>query len=477
MKELITKPEASATGAATTSVTKGQPWRISRFLTREFSITEASLILMASFFASAVLGALRQVLFNAQFGVGMDANAYYAAFRLPDTLFNLIAGGTLSNAMIPVLLGTVRKDGQAAGYRLISLVLTSLMVTMVVIVLLLVIFTPAFVHYVLAPGFDAETAALTVTLTRIKLLQPLILAVSSVATAVLNSRSQFFLPAISVITHNLTLIGGIWLARICPELGVFGPTNGTVFGAVLQVLILWPGLLVLRGQQWLRWDPTDPRLREVVLLLIPNGLSAVVNYGGAIIDTAFASLTATFIALPALYNAMLLANLPVTLLGYAVGLAAFPRFAARAEAGEWRAMRRLVLLVLGIACSLSLVAMGSIYWLGRDLIRILFEHGEFTADAGDQTYRVLVIYALGLPIHIGTEILSRGLIALRDTRTPLFTNIGQLISRATIMSYLIGEIGLFAIPIAFIASSTLETIALGTVYLFKLHRRIAATPA
>ena len=477
MKELITKPEASATGAATTSVTKGQPWRISRFLTREFSITEASLILMASFFASAVLGALRQVLFNAQFGVGMDANAYYAAFRLPDTLFNLIAGGTLSNAMIPVLLGTVRKDGQAAGYRLISLVLTSLMVTMVVIVLLLVIFTPAFVHYVLAPGFDAETAALTVTLTRIKLLQPLILAVSSVATAVLNSRSQFFLPAISVITHNLTLIGGILLARIFPELGVFGPTIGTVFGAVLQVLILWPGLLVLRGQQWLRWDPTDPRLREVVLLLIPNGLSAVVNYGGAIIDTAFASLTATFIALPALYNAMLLANLPVTLLGYAVGLAAFPRFAARAEAGEWRAMRRLVLLVLGIACSLSLVAMGSIYWLGRDLIRILFEHGEFTADAGDQTYRVLVIYALGLPIHIGTEILSRGLIALRDTRTPLFTNIGQLISRATIMSYLIGEIGLFAIPIAFIASSTLETIALGTVYLFKLHRRIAATPA
>ena len=297
------------------------------------------------------------------------------------------------------------------------------------------------------------------------------------ATAILNSRSQFFLPAISVITHNLTLIGGILLARIFPELGVFGPTIGTVFGAVLQVLILWPGLLVLRGQPWLRWDPTDHRLREVVLLLIPNGLSAVVNYGGAIIDTAFASLTATFIALPALYNAMLLANLPVTLLGYAVGLAAFPRFADRAESGEWRAMRRLVLLVLGIACSLSLVAMGSIYWLGRDVIRLLFEHGEFTADAGDQTYRVLVIYALGLPIHIGTEILSRGLIALRDTRTPLFTNIGQLISRAAIMSYLIGEIGLFAIPIAFIASSTLETIALGTVYLLKLQRRIAAMPA
>lgn len=461
----------------TTAHTAKRSWRLMSFLTREFSITEASLILMISFFASAVLGALRQVLFNAQFGVGMDANAYYAAFRLPDTLFSLIAGGTLSNAMIPVLIGTYRKDGEAAWYRLISLVLTSLIGAMVVIVTLLLIFTPAFVNYVLAPGFDQETANLTIALTRVKLFQPLILAIGSVATAVLNSRSQFLLPALSVVSHNLTLIGGILLARVFPEIGVFGPTLGTVAGAVLQVLILWPGLQVLRGHQWLTWAPDDRRLREVVYLLIPNGLSSVVNYGGAIIDTAFASLTATMIALPALYNAMLLANLPVTLLGYAVGLAAFPRFADRAEAGEWRAMRRMVLLVLGIACGLSLVAIGGIYWLGRDVVRLLFERGEFTAEAGDVTYRVLLIYAVGLPIHIGTEILSRGLIALRDTRTPLFTNIGQLISRATIMSLLIGEMGLFAIPIAFIASSALETIALGIIYLRKLSRRIALTTA
>ena len=83
--------------------------------TREFSIAEASFILMASFFTSALLGAVRQVLFNAQFGVGVEANAYYAAFRLPDTLFSLIAGGALSSAMIPVLLSTVREGGREAG--------------------------------------------------------------------------------------------------------------------------------------------------------------------------------------------------------------------------------------------------------------------------------------------------------------------------------------------------------------------------
>src|SRR5436309_11734403 len=102
--------------------------RIPRFqlaglLTREFSIAEATFILMASFFFSAMLGAVRQILFNAQFGAGAQASAYYAAFRLPDTLFSLIAGGALSSAMIPVLLSTTSEDGEQAGRRLTNLVL------------------------------------------------------------------------------------------------------------------------------------------------------------------------------------------------------------------------------------------------------------------------------------------------------------------------------------------------------------------
>lgn len=439
----------------------------------KFTITEASILLMVSFFASAVLGAVRQALFNAQFGVSMDANAYYAAFRLPDTLFTLIAGGTLSNAMIPVLLGTWRKGGNDAGYRLVSLVVTTLMAVMVVIILLLEAFTPLFVRYILAPGFDAETAQLTVTLTRIKLLQPLILSIGSVATAILNSQNRFLLPAVSITTYNLTLIGGILLARVYPALGVYGPTIGTICGAILQVVILWPGFAGLRGRTWLVWQPSDPSLREVVRLLIPNGLSAMVNYTGTIVDTAFASLTTQLITLPAIYNASLLANLPVTLLGYAVGLAAFPRLADRAEAQAWPQLVRLLLQVLGVVCSLSLLAILTIYVLGRFVVRALFEHGEFTAVAGDATYAALLLYSLGLPSHIATEIMSRGLIAMRDTRTPLFTNIGQLIGRATIMAIFVPRIGLYAIPLAFVTSSTLETIALAIVLTIKLRRRLA----
>jgi len=458
---------------------QGGLWRmlrtlqLRRIIHYEFSITEASVILMATYFLSAVMGAVRQMLFNSAFGVSMEANAYYAAFRLPDTLFTLIAGGTLSNAMIPVLLGTRRQEGLVAAQRLVSMVLTTLLAVMVVIILLLEIFTPFFVRYILAPGFDAETAQLTVTLTRIKLLQPLILCIGSVATAVLNSRNQFLLPAISILSYNISLIAGILAARVYPELGVYGPTLGTVVGAFLQVALLWPGFVVLRGHAWLTWAPHDRHLREVVLLLIPNGLSAVVNYAGTIVDTAFASLTAQLITLPAIYNASLLANLPVTLLGYAVGLAAFPRLAARAEAKAWQPLARLLVQVLLVVCTLSIAAFATIYLVGRDVIRLLFERGEFTAVAGDATFAALLLYALGLPSHIATEIVTRGLIAMRDTRTPLFTNAGQLLTRTTLMAILVPRMGLYAIPLALVISSTLETIVLSIILAIKLRHRLA----
>ena len=98
---------------------------------------------MASFFVSALLGAVRQVLFNAAFGAGAEASAYYAAFRLPDTLFSLIAGGALSSAMIPVLLRTIQEDGADAGRRLTNLVLTALLAVFALVVLVGELFTPA----------------------------------------------------------------------------------------------------------------------------------------------------------------------------------------------------------------------------------------------------------------------------------------------------------------------------------------------
>src|SRR5207244_2712473 len=154
--------------------------------------------------------------------------------------------------------------------------------------------------------------------------------VGSVATAVLNSRNRFLLTALSIASHNLALIAGIIASRIFPELGIYGPTWGVVGGALLQVLILLPGLSDGPFHVNRSWDLSNKRLREVIRLLIPNGLAVGVGYAGFILDTAFASEAREAAALPALHNAWLLVGLPIALLGQAVGHAAFPRLAAHA---------------------------------------------------------------------------------------------------------------------------------------------------
>ena len=109
------------------------------------------------------------------------------------------------------------------------------------------------------------------------------------ATAVLNSRNQFLLTGLSIVSHNISLIASILAIRFFPGLGIYGPTLGVLGGAALQVLILLPGLRSRRTPLGLSWSLRDRRLREVIRLLIPNGLAVAVGYAGFILDTSFAS--------------------------------------------------------------------------------------------------------------------------------------------------------------------------------------------
>lgn len=123
-------------------------------------------------------------------------------------------------------------------------------------------------------------------------------------------------------------------------------------------------------------------------------------------------------------------------------------------------------------------ALLGLIFLGRPTIRILFEHGKFDAAAGSLTYSVLVVYAVALPAYVGTEVITRGLIALRDTRTPLLTNTLQLAGRAAILALLIGKVGVVAIPIAFAVTAAIETVTLETVLLLKMqHWMKGSNPA
>jgi putative peptidoglycan lipid II flippase len=243
-------------------------------------------------------------------------------------------------------------------------------------------------------------------------------------------------------------------------------------GAVLQVIILLPGIRDNGLRFGLRWNPGSERLHQVVRLLIPNGLSIGVGSVGIVVDTAFASKVHNSAALPAIQNAWLLVALPIAFLGQGVGQAVFPRLAAYAAAYEWRTMRSTLLWGLAVVVTLALPAMLGLAVLGRFIIHILFEHGSFDAAAGSLTYKVLLAYILVLPASVVAEILTRGLIALRDTRTPLLTNSLQLVMRAGLIALLLGRFEVVAIPLAFVISASIEALLLAAILLPRVRERI-----
>ena len=205
-----------------------------------------------AYVASKLLGLIRQVLFNALFGSGPQATAYYAAFRLPDTLFNLIAGGALISAFLPIFVGYETQRGEREAWRLASLVFNMLFVSLTACVLVAEIVAPAFVTKLLVPGLPPSEQALTITLTRIMLLHPLILGLGSVATAMLNSRRQFLRPALSIAIYDVGLIGG---AGLVPSLLSTPPSSSP--SSYFPLLYIAIPFLIHRSRAT-GWYPGDP---------------------------------------------------------------------------------------------------------------------------------------------------------------------------------------------------------------------------
>ena len=177
---------------------------------------------------------------------------------MPDTIFNLIAGGALVYAFVPIFLSYDTQRGEREAWRLASLVFNVLLVSLTAFVLLAELVAPAFVTKLLVPGLPPSEQALTTTLTRIMLLHPLILGLGSVATAILNSRRQFLRPALSIAIYDWDVIGGLLFTFAIPGVGIYGPTFGVLVSAIRQVGILIPALVKQGVRYSFLWNSEAP---------------------------------------------------------------------------------------------------------------------------------------------------------------------------------------------------------------------------
>ena len=445
------------------------------FSERRFGIAEAAFLLMMGYLASRGLGVVRQTLFNAMFGTGPEANAYYAAFRLPDTLFSLIAGGALIQAFVPVFVSYEKERGREETWRLTSLVFNVMLVTLSGLVLIAEFAAPAFVSHWLVPGYSPSEQSLTISLTRIMLFQPLILGLGTIATGVLSSKRQFLMPAVSIAVYNFGLIGGLLVTLAVPKVGIYGPTFGVLAAAVCQVFVQIPVLVKQRFVYSFTWNLKHPGLHQVMYLLIPNILAVGISSITLVVETAFTSYLPDKASLSAIHNAFMLFDLPIALFGQTLALAALPRLSGLAAGFRYQDFRRLVFKIVGGAVLISIPTAILLALSGKPLIHLLFQHGAFTRHSSALTALVLIGYAIGLPGQVALALFMRSFYALRNAVVPLLINIVGFAIRISLILFLFNTLSgknvILAIPLAATGTATLEA---GLLY-FVLRWRLSVS--
>jgi putative peptidoglycan lipid II flippase len=440
---------------------------------------------MLALLASRALGVVRQVIFNAMFNPSSAAvNAYIASSRLPDTLYNLVAGGALIHAFVPVFLSYEKEHGEYESWQLASLVFNVLLVVLTLIIIVSELLAPVFVTNVLVPGFTkTEPAAIpiTITMTRIMLMQPLILGLGTIASAILNSKRQFLLPALALAVYNIGMLAGLLVAKIVPGVGIYGPVYGTLVAVGLQVLVQIPGLVKQGMRYTFTWNLRHPGLHQILILLLPNALALGIASFGNIVDTQFSSQIKDTVSLAALQNAEMLQALPIALIGQAIGQALLPHLAMQAASGQYIRMRQAAFKVMGMSILLTIPALLALIALGVPLIDILFRHGTFTQHAANVTYLALIGYAIAIPGMAMQSLFAAGFYAFKDAVTPFLSNTLGLLAHwgllALFFYYMQGPNIIFAVPFAIAISSTVESALLALILLFRLQRRIKADKA
>jgi putative peptidoglycan lipid II flippase len=415
-------------------------------------IGRATAILTAAFIASRFLGLLRTSMFAYVFGTTGISDAYLQAFLVPDLIFNIVAGGALSSAFIPIFTKYMVGDKDEKGaWHIASSALNLAIAVMVVLALLAIIFARLLVP-LYNPGESSAQLDLIASLTRVMLLQSVALGGGVIVTAVLNARQDFRLPAIGTVVYNvgliIGLIPGLYLAfrgQRSDTFAVYGATWGVVLGALLQVGIQIPGLRkVGMHYDYRSFDWKHPGVIQIGRQMLPRILNAAMLYFSTFVDRGLIQLLVAVVGVAGIgglitqyYQAFQLVLLPLGIFGMAVSTAAFPTLAENVAKGRMDRVRNTIMETLRSILFMSIPSSMGLIVLGFPIIQVLLQHGRFQLSAAQSTAVPLAFFALGLAGLASVEILTRSFYALRDSKTPVIVSVGQFIFKIALSLILI----------------------------------------
>src|SRR3989449_2026120 len=406
------------------------------------SVARASIIMIAPLVASRVLGWLRLSVIGATFGESPQLDAFWAAFRIPNAVFDLLVAGALASAFIPVFTGYLAREREAEGWRVASSVLNAVVLLLVAFSAVMWLLAPILVPVVVAPGFSGDQLALTVDLTRLMLLSPIFMGLSSLTTGILNSYRQFLSGATAPLVYNAVII--LFALFAAPFLGIQALAYGVVTGALFMWLVQLPELTFRRTRYSFSLDLGHPGVRDVLRLAGPRTLALGAVQIVFIVDTNLASRMPEG-SLTALTYAFQLMLLPLGVFSIAISAAIFPSLSHYASLGQVNRMRDAVQQGIRWILFLTLPTVILMVVLRRPIVNLLFQYGHFGAEAREATQAAFLFYSIGLAGHALVQILARAYYASRDTTTPLaltLISIGLNVVLDVVLAPLLGINGL-----------------------------------
>ncbi|HSG85221.1 MAG TPA: murein biosynthesis integral membrane protein MurJ [Candidatus Limnocylindrales bacterium] len=417
------------------------------------ALARAGIIVAGAFLVSRILGWLRMTVITGVFGVTSDVDAFFAAFRIPDLIFQLVAAGAIASALVPVVSALLAGEAQARAWKVVSTVLNLTLVASVGLSILFWITAPALVPLI-TPGFDEATTALTVDLSRLMILGPIFLALGAVVTALLNASGRFAAAALAPIAYNLGIIVAALL--LGPSLGVTALAVGVVAGSAGHLLVQLPAV---RRRTTFAYEPRiqrdDPDARKVFALLVPRAIGMGAAQITFIVNTTLAS-TLVAGSITAYYVAFTILQLPIGFLAVPLGIVLLPTLSRTAAGGDARELARMVSAALRPLAYAMMFVTATAIVTRVQIVTLLFDYGRFDQAAIDLTSSVLLVFLLGLAAHGAIAILARAFYASQDTKTPVAAAIVSVAVNVVVSVATIVPLGLIGLALGIAIGSWVE---------------------
>lgn len=429
---------------------------------KQHSVLSAATLIMVMIVASRLLGLVRQRVL-AHFFDPSSLSLFFAAFRLPDTIFEVLVFGTFASAFIPIFSQTLR-ESKTKAWEVAGIIAN--WGGIIFLVLAGIVFAFAHpIYRILTPGFDITDQIKIANLARILFIAQGFFVISYVLTAVLESSKRFFVPALAPLFYNL----GIILATIflSSKFGLYAPVIGVVIGSVSHLLIQLP-LAIKLGFKFSKSFTITPEVKKIARLSLPRIFEVSFLQVAKFVELTLASL----ISVPA-YTYFTFGNtiqlLPVGLFGTSIAKAALPTLSSLS--GDLPAFKKTLYETLNQVVFLMMPIVAFLMVARVPVVRLIFGTDIFTWNATVETSLVVSAFAIGIFSQAANSILARSFYALHNTRTPVIVSISTLTLNIVIdyLFVVVYKLPVWSLAFAFSLSSIIQSIILFVLITKKIH--------